>query len=151
MKLGTKGRYAVMAVVDLAILQQEEERPIPLSEIAERQEVSLSYLEQIFLKLRHHHILKSARGALGGYLLAKSPSEIAIADVVLAVDEPLHVTRCALHSKKGCRTDGTRCVVHHLWDDLGNTIYTFLKNVTLQDLCAQAAIRKDKKEETTYG
>lgn len=150
MKLGTKGRYAVMAVVDLAMLQQGDGTPVSLSEIAERQEVSLSYLEQIFLKLRRQHILKSARGAMGGYLLARPAAEISIADVVLAVDEPIHVTRCVPLSQRGCRSNGERCVVHHLWADLGDVIHDFLKGVTLQDLCDKAYERQKERQKVFH-
>jgi len=137
MKLGTRGRYAVMAVIDLAIQEKELGQPVSLSAIAERQEISLSYLEQLFSKLRHQKVLISVRGASGGYLLARPPEHITVADVVMAVDEPIHATRCLPRSSRGCLKNGSRCQVHHLWDALGNHIYHFLQTVTIADVCAK--------------
>lgn len=133
MKLGTKGRYAVMAMVDLSKFGKES--PIPLSEIALRQEISLSYLEQLFRKLREAGLVQSSRGATGGYFLSRLPEEIRISDIVLAADEPLHATRCKPHSGRGCLKRHSRCLVHDLWEQLGDQIYYFLKSITLKDVC----------------
>jgi Rrf2 family iron-sulfur cluster assembly transcriptional regulator len=133
MKLSTRGRYAVMAIVDLAT--NSRGNPVSLSEIAERQEISLSYLEQLFSKLRQGSIVKSVRGSLGGYTLAHPPHEISVADIVTAVNEPLKAIRCTQGSIKGCLSTGQRCLVHDLWEDLGNHIYLYLKSVKLSDIC----------------
>ena len=132
MKLSTKGRYAVMAMVDLA--RQDEKGPVALSDIAERQDISLSYLEQLFGKLRKGAQVKSVRGPGGGYLLARHPSEMRISDIILAVDEPIKATRCTPVSPEGCRTDRSRCLTHDLWEELGNQIYFFLSSVSLEDV-----------------
>ena len=113
MRLSTKGRYAVMAMVDLA--KHSEGEPIALAEIAERQEISLSYLEQLFAKLR-------------------------IADVILAVDEPIRATRCAPGAPMGCRGSKSRCLTHDLWEELGNQIHLYLSSVTLADVVAQRVL-----------
>lgn len=137
MKLGTKGRYAVMAMVDLALnsrLPNGDTRPVTLSEIAERQEISLSYLEQLFAKLRRTNLVDSVRGPGGGYSLAHSPDTIRVADVVSAVDEPLKATRCSHNKNGGCMSSGSRCITHDLWDELGNQIYLFLNSITLSDV-----------------
>lgn len=133
MKLSTKGRYAVMAMVDLA--QQSEGRPIALADVARRQDISLSYLEQLFSKLRRNGLVKSVRGPGGGYLLSDTPNAICISDIVLAVDEPIHATRCCPGSPEGCRGTGERCATHDLWEGLGNEIYGYLKSVTIADVC----------------
>ncbi|HEY5598562.1 MAG TPA: Rrf2 family transcriptional regulator, partial [Kiloniellales bacterium] len=112
MKLSTKGRYAVMALVDLA--GQGGNGPISLADIAERQEISLSYLEQLFAKLRRGGLVKSVRGPGGGYLLAHTPEETRIADIILAVDEPIRATRCTPGQPFGCRINRSRCVTHDL-------------------------------------
>lgn len=133
MKLSTKGRYAVMAMVDLA--GRASQRPVALADIAERQEISLSYLEQLFAKLRRGGLVKSVRGPGGGYLLARGAAEMRISDIILAVDEPIHATRCRPGSAKGCTGDAGRCVTHDLWEELGNQIYLFLSAITLEDVC----------------
>jgi Rrf2 family iron-sulfur cluster assembly transcriptional regulator len=132
MKLGTRGRYAVMALLDLAL--REKGGPVPLSDISDRQFISLSYLEQIFNKLRRHGIVRSVRGAGGGYHLNREKKHITIADVILAVDEPIKATRCSPHTGKGCMLNGAQCITHHLWDDLGSHIIHYLKGITLQDV-----------------
>lgn len=132
MRLTTKGRYAVMAMADLA--SRSGGKPVALADIAECQEISLSYLEQLFSKLRKGGIVKSVRGPGGGYLLASSPEETAIADIILAVDEPLHATRCTPGSPEGCRSNRTRCLTHDLWEELGNQIHLYLSSVTLADV-----------------
>lgn len=136
MKLSTKGRYAVMAMVDLAKHGTDSGRPVVLAEIARRQEISLSYLEQLFSKLRRGDLVSSIRGPGGGYKLARPASELWIADIVLAVDEPLRATRCKGDPAEGCMSDKSRCLTHDLWDELGNQIYLFLRSVSLEDVCA---------------
>ena len=132
MKLSTKGRYAVMAMVDLA--RQGANGPVTLAEIAERQDISLSYLEQLFGKLRKGAQVKSVRGPGGGYMLMRHPSEMQIADIIVAVDEPIKATRCAPGSPEGCRADKSRCLTHDLWEELGNHIFLFLSSVSLDDV-----------------
>jgi len=131
-KLSTKGRYAVMAMVDLA--RQGANGPVTLAEIAERQDISLSYLEQLFGKLRKGAQVKSVRGPGGGYMLTRHPSEMRIADIIVAVDEPIKATRCAPGSPEGCRADKSRCLTHDLWEELGNHIFSFLSSVSLDDV-----------------
>lgn len=132
MRLTTKARYAVMALVDLA--SRSEAVPIKLADIAERQEISLSYLEQLFSRLRRAALVRSVRGPGGGYLLARPRETVSIADIVLAVDEPIRATRCKVGTGRGCRKDAGRCQTHDLWDELGNQIYLFLKTVTVADV-----------------
>lgn len=132
MKLSTKGRYAVMALADLAA--QDSPGPVTLAEIAERQEISLSYLEQLFAKLRRGGLVKSVRGPGGGYLLARPPGETRVADIIVAVDEPIRTTRCTPGQPFGCRSNETRCLTHDLWEELGNQIYHYLSSVTLADV-----------------
>ena len=132
MRLSTKGRYAVMAMVDLA--KHSTGRPISLADIAERQEISLSYLEQLFAKLRKGGLVKSVRGPGGGYLLAHAGDATRVSDIILAVDEPIRTTRCAANSQAGCRSDKTRCLTHDLWEELGNQIHTYLSSVSLADV-----------------
>jgi Rrf2 family transcriptional regulator, iron-sulfur cluster assembly transcription factor len=132
-KLSTKGRYAVMALVDLA--SQSDGRPVALADIAERQEISLSYLEQLFAKLRRGGLVRSVRGPGGGYLLARSADETRISDAILAVDEPIRATRCKPGSSAGCRSNKSRCLTHDLWEELGNQIHIFLSSVSLADVC----------------
>ncbi len=132
MKLSTKGRYAVMAMVDIAA--HTEGKPIALADIAERQEISLSYLEQLFAKLRRGNQVKSVRGPGGGYLLAQTAEETRISDIILAVDEPIRATRCTPPSPLGCTSNKSRCLTHDLWEELGNKIYLYLNSVTLADV-----------------
>ncbi len=132
MKLSTKGRYAVMAMVDLAT--HTEGRPVSLADIADRQEISLSYLEQLFAKLRRGGLVGSVRGPGGGYLLAHSREETRISDIILAVDEPIRATRCTPGQPFGCRSNKSRCMTHDLWDELGNQIYLYLSSVTVADV-----------------
>jgi Rrf2 family transcriptional regulator, iron-sulfur cluster assembly transcription factor len=133
MRLSTKGRYAVMAMVDLA--SSAKGAPIALADIAERQEISLSYLEQLFARLRKGGLVKSVRGPGGGYLLAHPADQMRISDIILAVDEPIRATRCAAGSPAGCRTDRGRCLTHDLWEELGNQIHLYLSSVTVADVC----------------
>lgn len=133
MKLSTKGRYAVMAMVDLA--SHSKGSPVALADIAERQEISLSYLEQLFAKLRKGGLVKSVRGPGGGYLLAHAIEETRISDIIVAVDEPIRATRCAPGSPSGCRSNKSRCLTHDLWEELGNQIHLYLSSVSLSDVC----------------
>ncbi|HJU19180.1 MAG TPA: Rrf2 family transcriptional regulator [Stellaceae bacterium] len=133
MRLSTKGRYAVMAMVDLA--GHSNGAPVALAEIAERQEISLSYLEQLFAKLRKSGLVRSVRGPGGGYLLGRDRRDTRIADIILAVDEPIRATRCAPGAPVGCRGNKTRCMTHDLWEELGNQIHLFLSSVSLADVC----------------
>ncbi len=135
MKLSTKGRYAVMAMVDLN--RNSSGSPVALADIAERQEISLSYLEQLFAKLRRGGLVRSVRGPGGGYLLAHSAEGTRISDIILAVDEPIRATRCAPGSPAGCRSNKSRCLTHDLWEELGNQIHLYLSSVTLADVCAR--------------
>nr|TFG54629.1 MAG: Rrf2 family transcriptional regulator [Hyphomicrobiales bacterium] len=144
MKLSTKGRYAVMAMADLARHtgnrsssdgpQTEECENQALSGIAERQEISLAYLEQLFVKLRQAGLVSGVRGPGGGFKLTKRADEMRIADIVLAVDEPLKATRCGSEGKSGCLRKSGRCLTHDLWDELGTQIQNFLSSVTLADV-----------------
>ncbi len=133
MRLNTKGRYAVMAVVDLAKMGDGE--PICLAEIAERQEISLSYLEQLFAKLRKSGIVKSVRGPGGGYVIAYPASTMRISDVIMAVDEPVSATRCKNTSSVGCMNNKSRCSTHDLWSELTNHINLYLNSITISDVC----------------
>lgn len=132
MKLSTKGRYAVMAMADLA--SHSVGKPISLAEIARRQEISLSYLEQLFGKLRRGGLVKSVRGPGGGYLLNRQVSNIPICDIVFAVDEPIQTTRCTPGSPTGCFGIEGRCMTHDLWEELGNQIHLYLRSVSLEDV-----------------
>ena len=138
MKLSTKGRYAVMALVDLAA--NDAGRPIALAEIAERQEISLSYLEQLFAKLRRGGLVKSVRGPGGGYRLAHPATETRISDIILAVDEPIRATRCQPGQPFGCRGNQSRCMTHDLWEELSNQIYLFLSSVTVADVVSRRVL-----------
>jgi Rrf2 family iron-sulfur cluster assembly transcriptional regulator len=131
-RLSTKGRYAVMAMVDLAC--RSDGKPVALADIAERQEISLSYLEQLFAKLRKGGLVKSVRGPGGGYMLSQTPERTRISDIILAVDEPIRATRCAPGSPEGCRINKSRCLTHDLWEELGHQIHLYLSAVTLADV-----------------
>ena len=132
MRLSTKGRYAVMAMADLA-KRGGDERSVTLADIAQRQDISLPYLEQLFARLRRGGLVKSVRGPGGGYRLARAASETAVSEIVTAVDEPLEAVRCSSHST-GCMPGGARCLTHDLWDDLGRHIHDYLASVTLEDV-----------------
>lgn len=121
-----------MAMVDLA--SEAIERPVTLSDIAGRQDISLSYLEQLFAKLRRGGIVRSVRGPGGGYRLANPMHQIRIADIILAVDEPIKTTRCETGSTKGCAKLNSRCITHDLWEDLGKHIHLYLNSVSLADV-----------------
>jgi Rrf2 family iron-sulfur cluster assembly transcriptional regulator len=138
MRLSTKGRYAVMAMADLA-KHEGVGRGVCLADIAQRQDISLSYLEQLFARLRRRGLVKSARGPGGGYRLAKAAGDMAISEIVTAVDEPLNAVRCT-GGPKGCMPGGARCLTHDLWDALGRQIHDFLAGVSLDDV-AQGRLR----------
>ena len=132
MKLTTKGRYAVMAMADLASFASQ--KPISLTEISLRQNISLSYLEQLFVKLKVSNLVKSVRGANGGYILVKPASEIKLSNIIYAVDETVKTLNCKKESKKGCNHKSMKCITHNLWDDLDQHINNFFEKVKLQDL-----------------
>ena len=132
MKLSTKGRYAVMAMADLA--KNNDKEPISLTEISLRQGISISYLEQLFLKLRKNNLVQSERGPLGGYVLTKPPEEIKLLSIINAVDEKIKTLKCRRESKKGCNGKSTKCITHKLWDDLEIHINKFFENNTLNDI-----------------
>ena len=134
MHLSTKGRYAVMAMTDLA--GRQGDKAVTLADIAARQEISLSYLEQLFARLRRRGLVKSTRGPGGGYRLARSAAETRIVDIVLAVDEPLHATRCGGHPSLGCMSKGERCLTHDLWAEMGRQVQDYLASVSLADVLA---------------
>ena len=145
MRLSTKGRYAVMAMADLAKNGRTDgvQRAVSLAEIAARQEISLSYLEQLFARLRKSGLVQSVRGPGGGYRLARPAGETAVADIVLAVDEPIRATRCIGHSSpKGCMMAGERCITHNLWEDLGAEIHAYLAGVSLEDVVMNRTRRR---------
>jgi Rrf2 family iron-sulfur cluster assembly transcriptional regulator len=124
-----------MAIVDLA--KHARKHPTPLTDIALRQGISISYLEQIFHKLKRNTIVESVRGSNGGYHLCRPASAITVADVILSVNEPLQTTRCTPRSGKGCMPSGARCLVHGLWESLDTNIYTYLHSITIEDVCEQ--------------
>jgi Rrf2 family iron-sulfur cluster assembly transcriptional regulator len=138
MKLSTRGRYAVMAMVDLAA--HGEGKPVSLADIAERQEISLSYLEQLFGKLRRGGLVKSVRGPGGGYVLGHGATDTRIADIVLAVDEPIKATRCDLETSAGCRGNRGRCATHDLWEELSHQIHLYLSSVSLADVVSRRVL-----------
>jgi Rrf2 family transcriptional regulator, iron-sulfur cluster assembly transcription factor len=150
MKLTTKGRYAVTAMLDLAL--HSEKGPVSLADISLRQGISLSYLEQLFARLRQAELVKSVRGPGGGYCLMTNPAGIAVAQVVDAVSESLDATRC--EGKGNCQ-DGEVCLTHYLWQDLSTQIHQFLSGITLADLVARRDIqavgaRQDSRKDTGY-
>jgi len=136
LKLTSKGRYAVTAILDLAF--HSTSGPVTLSDISKRQDISLSYLEQLFTRLRKQALVRSTRGPGGGYSLNRPANEIAVAEVVSAVDEIVDTTRCS--GANNCH-DGQQCLAHELWDDLSQQIYGFLDEISLQDLMEESTIR----------
>jgi Rrf2 family transcriptional regulator, iron-sulfur cluster assembly transcription factor len=132
MKLTTKGRYAVMAMADLALFK--DNGPTSLSDISLRQNISLPYLEQIFIKLKDKNLVKSTRGSKGGYVLEKPANDIKISNIISAVDEEVKMLNCKKESKKGCNNKTTKCITHNLWDQLDQHINNFFEKVKLQDL-----------------
>jgi Rrf2 family transcriptional regulator, iron-sulfur cluster assembly transcription factor len=136
MRLTTKGRFAVTAMIDLAL--RETHGPVTLAGISQRQKISLSYLEQLFGKLRRFNIVESTRGPGGGYTLARKSEEISVADIIVAVDEPLDATQCG--GKGNCHADEEnhgRCMTHDLWTNLNSKMVEYLSSVTLRDLVQQ--------------
>jgi Rrf2 family iron-sulfur cluster assembly transcriptional regulator len=131
--LGTKARYAVMAMVDLAV--HGGEKPVKLAEIAARQEIPLAYLEQIFAKLRQHELVKSVKGPGGGYKLIRCGAEMSIAEIVTAAEESIKMTRCEAHVEGGCMATKARCLTHDLWDGLSDQIYNYFNAISLDDVC----------------
>ena len=140
MKLTTKGRYAVMAMADIA--SNNNSKPISLADISLRQNISLAYLEQIFIKLKKNKLVRSARGARGGYVLDKSPSDIKLSNIIFAVDEEVKMLNCKKQSKKGCNNKSTKCITHNLWDELDQHINGFFERIKLQDLVKQNSINR---------
>ena len=143
MKLTNKGRYAVMAMADLAKINANQ--PTSLTEISLRQGISISFLEQIFLKLKKNNLVQSSRGPFGGYLLSKSPEEIKLSSIIKAVDEKVKTVACKRESKKGCNGKSIKCITHNLWDDLENHINNFFEKNTLKDIVFR--VTKDKQRE----
>jgi Rrf2 family iron-sulfur cluster assembly transcriptional regulator len=138
MRLTTKGRFAVTAILDLALSQSEQCSPVSLAGISERQGISLSYLEQLFGKLRRNALVTSVRGPGGGYLLAKSLDEVSVADIIRAVDEPMDTTQC--RGKENCHDD-QKCLTHDLWAGLNDRIFEYLSSVKLAHLVAKGRER----------
>jgi len=143
MKLSNKGRYAVMAMADLA--QSKEELPTNITEISLRQGISSSFLEQIFLKLKKNNLVKSSRGPSGGYLLTKNPEEIKLSSIIKAVDEKVKTVGCKKELKKGCNGKSIKCITHNLWDDLENHINAFFEKNTLKDIVLRASKEKNRE------
>lgn len=147
MELNTKGRYAVMAMADLASQQSADATPLPA--IAERQQISIAYLEQIFIRLRRAGLVESARGRAGGYRLARPAAEIVIADIMSAVEEDTRMTRC--HGEDGAPClPGHRCLTHDLWEALGAQIAGFLATVTLRDVLDGLPAHQSRPALDTY-
>ena len=132
MKLTTRGRYAVMAMADIALFR--DKGPISLSDVSFRQNISLAYLEQIFIKLKNKNLVKSIRGAKGGYVLVDPPEDIKISNIISAVDEEVKMLNCKKESKRGCNNKSSKCITHNLWDQLDQHINNFFEKVKLQDL-----------------
>ena len=132
MKLTSRGRYAVMALADLA--KFDRQRPVSLRDISLRQNISLVFLEQIFSKLKKNNIVKSVRGTNGGYILCNNPTEIKLSNIFSAVDETVKTVQCKKESKKGCRGKSTKCITHYLWDELEMHINDFFEKKNLGDL-----------------
>ena len=132
MKLTTKGRYAVMAMADIALFR--DKGPISLTDVSLRQNISLAYLEQIFIKLKNKNLVKSIRGAKGGYVLVIPPEDIKISSIISAVDEEVKMLNCKKESKRGCNNKSSKCITHNLWDQLDQHINNFFEKVKLQDL-----------------
>ena len=132
MKLSSKGRYAVMAMADLA--KNHDPRPVSLNEISLRQGISILYLEQLFLKLKQNSLVHSTRGPSGGYVLTKSPDQIKLSNIIAAVDEEVKMLKCNKNSKKGCNGKSVKCITHNLWDELGEHINFFFKQKSLEDV-----------------
>ena len=132
MKLTTKGRYAVMAMADLA--SYSKDKPVSLSEISTRQNISLAYLEKLFVHLKENKLVKSVRGVKGGYALEKPASEIKLSNIFYAVNEEVKTLNCKKESKKGCNNKSVKCITHNLWDKLDSHINIFFENVKLEEI-----------------
>ncbi|VAW76417.1 Iron-sulfur cluster regulator IscR [hydrothermal vent metagenome] len=143
MKLTSKGRYAVTAMLDLAL--HADQGPVTLAVISDRQGISLSYLEQLFTRLRRNGLVSSMRGPGGGYLLSGDAADIAVADVVSAVDESVNATRCG--GQENCQ-DGKRCLTHDLWTELSDQIFSFLSDISLAQLVEQGAARDAETQQS---
>ena len=143
MKLTSKGRYAVMAMADLA--KNNTKDPTSLSEISLRQGISLSFLEQLFLRLKKNNLVQSARGPQGGYMLSKAPDEIKLSSIISAVDEKIKTVKCKKESKKGCNGKSIKCITHDLWDDLETHINIFFEKNTLKDIIYRVEKRQQKE------
>jgi Rrf2 family iron-sulfur cluster assembly transcriptional regulator len=137
MRLTTKGRFAVTAMIDLALRQQNG--PVTLAGISQRQKISLSYLEQLFGRLRRHALVQSTRGPGGGYTLARPMADVSVADIIYAVDEPLDATQCG--GKENCGDNDQRCMTHDLWASLNRVMVDYLDSVNLQDLVEKQRAR----------
>lgn len=137
MRLSTKGRYAVTAMIDLAL--HDKVGPVALTDIAETQKISVSYLEQLFARLRRNSLVEGMRGPGGGYRLARPASEITIAQIIAAVDEQIDMTRCG--GKENCQ-NGEKCLTHELWEDLSKQLYEFLEGITLGQIMDWPMVRK---------
>lgn len=142
MRLTTKGRFAVTAMIDLAMRQHQG--PVTLAGISQRQKISLSYLEQLFGKLRRHELVESTRGPGGGYTLSRASSKITVADIIFAVDEPLDATQCG--GKENCDNNGP-CMTHELWASLNKRMIEFLDSVSLGDLVEQQKGRESRNQQ----
>jgi len=132
MKLTSKGRYAVMALADIASFDRQ--KPVPLRDISLRQNISLVFLEQIFSKLKKNNIVKSTRGVNGGYILSSNPDQIKLSNIFSAVDEHVKTVQCKKESKKGCQGKSAKCITHYLWDELELYINDFFEKKNLEDL-----------------
>lgn len=143
MRLSTKGRYAVTAMLDLAL--NEHKGPVTLADISEYQGISLSYLEQLFAHLRKHQLVEGLRGPGGGYRLNLPATEISVADIIRAVDEKMDATRC--HGKENCQ-EGERCLTHELWVELSAQIYDFLEGICLADLIQRKSIQEITQQQS---
>jgi len=143
MKLTSKGRYAVMAMADLA--KNNTKTPTSLAEISLRQGISLSFLEQLFLRLKKNNLVLSARGSHGGYFLSKAPEEIKLLSIIHAVDEKIKTVKCKKESKKGCNGKSIKCITHDLWDDLETHINSFFEKNTLNDIIHRVSREKQKE------
>jgi Rrf2 family iron-sulfur cluster assembly transcriptional regulator len=150
MKLTTKGRYAVTAMLDISL--HCTEKPVSLAEISERQDISLSYLEQLFSKLRKQGLVSSMRGPGGGYRLSRDPSKIAMSEIIMAVDENVDLSKCG--GMGSCKKDG-RCLTHDLWMDLSHRIQSFLDDITLEEMMSRADVievaERQRKENVIEG
>ena len=132
MKLTSKGRYAVMAMADLA--KNHDPRPVSLNEISLRQGISILYLEQLFLKLKQNRLVYSRRGSHGGYVLSKTPDQIKLSNIISAVNEKVETIKCNRNSKKGCNGKSVKCITHSLWEELGEHINLFFEQKSLEDV-----------------